>query len=42
VGVIEYPGGPLFISVFTNANRGDFGVLENTIGRVAELLVNRW
>lgn len=42
VGVIEYPGGPLFISVFTNANRGDFGVLENTIGRIAELLVNRW
>jgi beta-lactamase class A len=42
VGVIEYPGGPLFISVYTNANRGDFGVLENTIGRIAELLVNRW
>lgn len=42
VGVIEYPGGPLFISVFTNANRGDFAVLENTIGRIAELLVNRW
>jgi beta-lactamase class A len=42
VGVIEYPGGPLFISVYTNANRGDFSALELTIGRVAELLVNRW
>ncbi|QJR37908.1 serine hydrolase [Gemmatimonas groenlandica] len=42
VGVIEYPGGPLFISVYTNANRGDFGQLELTIGRLAELLVNRW
>ncbi len=42
VGVIEYPGGPLFISVYTNANRGDFGQLELTIGRIAELLVNRW
>ncbi|MEO7361033.1 MAG: serine hydrolase [Gemmatimonadaceae bacterium] len=42
VGVIEYPGGPLFISVYTNANRGDFGQLELTIGKLAELLVNRW
>ena len=42
VGIIEYPGGPLFISVYTNANRGDFGQLELTIGRIAELLVNRW
>lgn len=42
VGVIEYPGGPLFISVYTNANRGDFSQVELTIGRVAELLVNRW
>ena len=42
VGVIEYPGGPLFISVFTNANRGDFAQLELTIGRIAEMLVNRW
>lgn len=42
VGIIEYPGGPLFISVYTNANRGDFGQLELTIGKIAELLVNRW
>ena len=42
VGIIEYPGGPLFISVYTNANRGDFGRLELTIGRIAELLVQRW
>ena len=42
VGGIEYPGGPLFISVYTNANRGGFGQLERTIGRIAELLVNRW
>jgi beta-lactamase class A len=42
VGVIVYPGGVLFISVYTNANRGDFSQLELTIGKVAELLVNRW
>ncbi|MBL8984110.1 MAG: serine hydrolase [Gemmatimonadetes bacterium] len=42
VGVIEYPGGVLVISVYTNANRGDFAQLELTIGRIAELLVNRW
>jgi beta-lactamase class A len=42
VGIIAYPGGPLFVSVFTNANRGDFAQLELTIGKIAELLVNRW
>jgi beta-lactamase class A len=42
VGVIVYPGGVLVISVYTNANRGDFAQLELTIGRIAELLVNRW
>jgi hypothetical protein len=41
VGVIEYPGGPLFVSVFTNANRGDFAQLELTIGKIAELLGDR-
>ncbi len=42
VGVIVYPGGVLVISVYTNANRGDFAQLELTIGRIAEMLVNRW
>jgi len=41
VGVIEYPDGPLFISVSTNANRGDLDQEELAIGRVAELLGNR-
>lgn len=42
VGIIEYGGGPIVISVFTNGNTGDFAVLENTIGRIAARLVNAW
>ena len=42
VGIIEYAGGPIVISVFTNGNTGDFAVLENTIGRIAARLVNAW
>lgn len=42
VGIIEYEGGPIVISVFTNSNTGDFAVLENTIGQIAAKLVNAW
>ncbi|MFN9310423.1 serine hydrolase [Gemmatimonas sp.] len=42
VGIIEYDGGPIVISVFTNGNTGDFAVLENTIGQIAAKLVNAW
>jgi hypothetical protein len=42
VGIIEYEGGPIVISVFTNGNTGDFAVLENTIGQIAAKLVNAW
>lgn len=42
VGIIDYPGGPIVISVFTNSNRGDFAVLEATIGRIAARLVEVW
>jgi beta-lactamase class A len=42
VGIIEYSGGPIVISVFTNGNTGDFAVLENTIGNIAAKLVNAW
>lgn len=42
VGIIEYAGGPIVISVFTNGNRGDFAVLEATIGKIAARLVESW
>jgi beta-lactamase class A len=42
VGIIEYNGGPIVISVFTNGNTGDFAVLENTIGQIAAKLVTAW
>ncbi len=42
VGIIEYPGGPIVISVFTNSNTGDFARLESTIGSIATRLVDAW
>lgn len=42
VGIIEYAGGPIVISVFTNGNTGDFALLEATIGRIAARLVEAW
>lgn len=42
VGIIEYAGGPIVISVFTNGNTGDFAVLEHTIGEIADKLVKAW
>jgi len=42
VGIILYPGGPTVVSVFTNQNRGSFYDLEDTIGRIAEELIDTW
>ncbi len=42
VGIILYPGGPVVVSVFTNQNRGSFYDLEETIGRIAEELIDSW
>jgi beta-lactamase class A len=42
VGIIEYAGGPIVISVFTNGNTGNFAVLESTIGKIATRLVESW
>lgn len=42
VGIIEYAGGPIVISVFTNGNTGDFAVLEHAIGEIADKLVKAW
>lgn len=42
VGIILYRGGPVAVSVFTNQNRGSFYDLEETIGRIAEELIDTW
>ena len=42
VGVIYAESGPIVISVFTNANRGDFFALESAIGNTAADVVNAW
>jgi hypothetical protein len=42
VGLLFYPGGPTVVAVYTNQNRGSFYVLEETIGRIAEELIDRW
>lgn len=42
VGIIYAASGPIVISVFTNANRGDFLALEATIGQVAEDVLDAW
>ena len=42
VGILYYEGGPTVVSVFTNVNRGDFVRLEQTLGRIAEDLVEEW
>jgi beta-lactamase class A len=42
VGILFYEGGPSVVSVFVNQNRGDFTELEESIGRIAELLVEEW
>jgi beta-lactamase class A len=45
VGIMYVPaanGGPIVISVFTNANRGSFFDVELTEGRIAEDVFNAW
>lgn len=42
VGILFYDGGPTIVSVFTNQSRGDFFELEETLGRVAEDIVQAW
>jgi beta-lactamase class A len=41
-GILFYEGGPTIISVFVNQNRSDFLVVEETLGRIAERLVQEW
>ena len=42
VGILFYDGGPAIISVFTNQNRGDFFELEETLGLIAQEIVEAW
>jgi beta-lactamase class A len=42
VGLLLYQGGPVVVAVFTNQNRGDFGALEETLGRIALDIVETW
>jgi len=42
VGIILYPGGPVVVSVFTNQNTGSFYELEETLGRIAQELIDTW
>lgn len=42
VGILFYDGGPTVVSVYTNQNTGDFRELEETLGRIAALLVEGW
>lgn len=42
VGILYYDGGPTIVSVFTNQNRGDFFVLEETLGTITEEIVRAW
>lgn len=41
-GIIYGEGGPIVVSVFATQNRGDFYELEDTEGRIAELLLDAW
>jgi len=42
VGILFYEGGPTIVSIFTGQSKGDFLVLEETLGRIAERLVQEW
>jgi beta-lactamase class A len=42
VGIIYAPSGAIVISAFTTQNRGSFGDLEASIGRIAELIFDAW
>lgn len=41
-GIIYGEGGPIVVSVFATQNQGDFYELEDTEGRIAELLLDAW
>ena len=42
VGILFHEGGPTIISVFTNQSRGDFFELEETLGMIAQDIVEAW
>ena len=42
VGILFYEGGPAIVSVFTNQSRGSFFELEETLGRIAQDIVEEW
>lgn len=42
VGIIYGPGGPIVVAVFATQNRGSFVQLEETIGRIAQDLLEAW
>lgn len=42
VGILLHEGGPTIISVFTNQSRGDFFELEETLGKIAQDIVEAW
>ena len=42
VGILFYEGGPAIVSAFTNQNRGDFYALEETLGLIAQDIVEAW
>ena len=42
VGVIYADSGPIVVALFVNQNRGDFDEVEETQGRVAEMLFDTW
>ena len=42
VGILFYDGGPTIVSVFTNQSRGDFYELEQTLGMIAQDIVEAW
>jgi hypothetical protein len=41
-GIIMGNGGPIVVAIIATQNRGSFYVLEDTEGRVAEMLLNEW
>jgi len=42
VGILFHDGGPTIVSVFTNQSRGDFYELEETLGMIAQDIVEAW
>lgn len=42
VGILLYEGGPTIISVFTNQSTGSFFELEETLGMIAQDIVEAW